>query len=195
MLTLCIDTSFRYLGLALIKDDEIIASHQEDCLKKLSESIFVVLDDLFKTSNISPQEIDAICIAKGPGSYTGVRIAMTIAKTLAQVSDIQLYTISTLQLYAANASKTMVIMDARAERAHVGAYDTEKTLIADCVMPLADIDTTGYELVGDLHLLGKEDKEPDIAVAFLKTKSSWQRIEEVAYLTPEYLKATSDYKR
>ena len=95
MLTLCIDTSFRYLGLALIKDDAIIASYQKDCLKKLSETIFVILDDMFKTNNISPQEIDAICIAGGPGSYTGIRIAMTIAKTLAQVSDIALYTIST----------------------------------------------------------------------------------------------------
>ena len=195
MLTLCIDTSFRYLALALIKDDKIIASYQKDCLKKLSESIFVVMDDLFKKNDISPKEIDAICIAKGPGSYTGVRIAMTIAKTLGQVSDIDLYTISTLKLYASGSAKTMVVMDARASRAYIGAYDAGKTLIADTVMALSDIDSSSYELVGDLHILGKEDIHPDIASAFLKTKETWDRIKEVAYLTPEYLKATSDYKR
>ncbi len=195
MLTLCIDTSFRYLGLAIIKDDELIASYQEECAKKLSETIFVILDDLCKKNGIRPKDIDAICIAKGPGSYTGVRVAMTIAKTLAQVSGMTLYTISTLKLYAAGAPKTMVIMDARAERAYVGAYDGEKTLIEDTVMPLVDIDTEGYGLVGDLHLLGKADKDPDIATAFLKTKGSWQEVKEVAYLVPEYLKATADYKR
>lgn len=195
MLTLCIDTAYKYLTLVLMEDDKIIDSISFECFKRQSEEVFVYLDKLFSESKIDKKDIDAMCITKGPGSYTGVRIAMTIAKVLCQVKDIKLYTISTLRLYAGNHEKTMVIMDARANRAYVGVYDKETCLLEDCAMELKDIDTKDYNIVLDGSLVGKEDVAPNIPECFLACKNLFEEVENINHLAPEYLKESTAYYR
>ena len=73
--------------------------------------------------NKKVEDIDSIVITEGPGSYTGVRIAMTIAKVFAATKKIDLYTISTLQLYAGNLNNTLVLLDARGNRVYSAAFD------------------------------------------------------------------------
>ena len=82
MLTLCIDTAYKYLTCVLIENDQIISSYFEECFKHQSEEVFVALDRIFKEAGKSRDDIDSICISEGPGSYTGVRIAMTIANCI-----------------------------------------------------------------------------------------------------------------
>lgn len=195
MLTLCIDTAYKYLSVCLIKDDKIIASSSEECFKRQSEEVFVALDRIFNEANINPKLIDSICISKGPGSYTGVRIAMTIAKVIGEVLNIDVYTISTLKLYAANKPNTMVIMNARADRAYVGIYDEGKTIMDDCILTIDQIDASKYNVVGDGSLVNKEDNFINICEAFLNTKSNWQKVDNIAYLVPEYLKESESYYR
>lgn len=195
MLTLCIDTAYKYLTVALVEDDKIVESISLECFKKQSEEVFVYLDELFKKANISKNDIDSICISKGPGSYTGVRIAMTIAKVLCQVKSLKLYTISTLRLYAGNDEKTMVVMDARANRAYVGVYDKETCLLNDQAIVLEDIDTKDYNVVLDGGLIGKENNNPDIPKCFLNTKNLWEEVKEINFLSPEYLKESNAYYR
>ena len=195
MLTLCIDTAYKYLTCALVSDDKIIGSYSEECFKKQSEEVFTALDIVFKKANVERKDIDSICISKGPGSYTGVRIAMTIAKTIGELFNIDVYTISTLRLYASNAPKTMVLMDARANRAYVGIYDKELIIQKDCALDINDIDTKDYNLVGDLSLIGSTDTIIDIPKAFLKTKAYWDKVKTIAYLVPEYLKESDSYYR
>lgn len=195
MLTLCIDTAYKYLSVCLIKDDKIIASSSEECFKRQSEEVFVALDRIFNEANINPKLIDSICISKGPGSYTGVRIAMTIAKVIGEVLNIDVYTISTLKLYAANKPNTMVIMNARADRAYVGIYDEGKTIMDDCILTIDQINASKYNVVGDGSLVNKEDNFINICEAFLNTKSNWQKVDNIAYLVPEYLKESESYYR
>ena len=195
MLTLCIDTAYKYLSVCLIKDDKIIASSSEECFKRQSEEVFVALDRIFNEANINPKLIDSICISKGPGSYTGVRIAMTIAKVIGEVLNIDVYTISTLKLYAANKPNTMVIMNARADRAYVGIYDEGKTIMDDCILTIDQINASKYNVVGDGSLVNKEDNFINICEAFLNTKSNWQKVDSIAYLVPEYLKESESYYR
>ncbi len=195
MLTLCIDTAYKYLTVALIKDEKIVESISLECFKKQSEEVFVYLDELFKKANISKNDIDSICISKGPGSYTGVRIAMTIAKVLCQIKNLKLYTISTLRLYAGNNEKTMVVMDARASRAYVGIYDKDNCLLNDQAIVLDDIDAKDYNVVLDGKLIGKENNNPDIPQCFLNTKNLWEEVKDVNFLSPEYLKESNAYYR
>lgn len=195
MLTLCIDTAYKYLSVCLIKDNDILASYSSECFKRQSEEVFVALDKLFVEANMDKKDIDSICISKGPGSYTGVRIAMTIAKVIGEVKDIDVYTISTLRLYASNNPNTMVIMNARADRAYVGVYDQNKCIMDDCILTINDIDIKDYDVVGDGSLVNKEDKFLNICEAFLKTKSSWEKVDNIAYLVPAYLKESESYYR
>ena len=195
MLTLCIDTSYRYLTCALIRDDAVISSISRECFKRQSEEIFNALEEIFNTASVSKKDIDAICVTKGPGSYTGVRIAMTIAKVMGEVLPCKVYTISTLRLYAANRRNCMVIMDARAGRAYCGIYNNNQVLLDDCIRQLDEIDVKDCQLMGDGSLLGREDYYGDIADAFLKTRHLWERVDDIAHLTPEYLKESESYYR
>lgn len=195
MLTLCIDTAYKYLTCVLIKDDEIIASYSKECFKRQSEEVFNALGYVFNEANIDRNAIDSICISEGPGSYTGVRIAMTIAKVIGEVLPVDVYTISSLRLYAANKEKCMVIMDARANRVYCGVYDKDEIILDDCALPINELDLKDYELVGDLSLFGKENDFGNIPEAFLKTKHLWKKIDKIAYLTPKYLKESETYYR
>lgn len=193
MLTLCIDTAYKYLCCALIDDDEILASVSVPCFKKQSEEMFITLKDIFDKAGIERDAIDSICISEGPGSYTGTRIAMTLAKTIGEVLPCDIYTISTLKLYAAGNPKTMVIMNARADRAYVGVYDCNQTIIDDHVENINEINTMSYNVVGDGSLVGGVDNYPDIAKAFLYTKQAWNKVDNIAYLVPKYLKESESY--
>lgn len=195
MLTLCIDTAYKYLTVALIENEKIVDSISLECFKKQSEEVFVYLDDLFKRSHINKNDIDSMCISKGPGSYTGVRIAMTIAKVLCEVKSLKLYTISTLRLYAGNKKNTMVVMDARANRAYIGVYDEDKCLLIDQAKPLDEIDIKDYNVVLDGSLVGKIDSNPNIPECFLDTKGLWEEVNDINFLSPEYLKESNAYYR
>jgi len=195
MLTLCIDTSYKYLTCALIKDEELLGFESYECFKKQSEEVFACLNTLFNKTNINRKAIDSICISEGPGSYTGVRIAMSIAKTIGTLLNIDVYTISTLRLYANNQENTMVIMDARANRAYVGIYNKEEIIKDDYAIEIDKINYDNYNLVGDLNLLNKQDKMYNIAKCFLNTKNVWKKIENIAYLVPKYLKESESYYR
>lgn len=193
MLTLCLDTAYKYLTCALIEDDKIISSYSEECFKRQSEEIFVVLEDMLQKTNKRLLDIDSICITSGPGSYTGVRIAMTIAKVLASLADLKLYTISTLRLYANMQANTLVLLDARANRAYAGIYDKVSIIMDDTVLEIDKIDATKHNVVGDGHLIALEDKMPDISEAFLNTKAIWQEVEDIEHLVPVYLKESESY--
>lgn len=194
MLILAIDTSHKYLSLALIRDNELIDSVHELCFKKQSEKIFVEMKKMFDRQKLSPNTIDAVCIAVGPGSYTGIRIGMTIAKVLCSMKEIPLYTISTLCLYANNNPKSLVILDARSKRAYLGKYDYSIALVADTVLEIDKIVFDDFNLIGDLSLIDKEDFYYNTPQAFLNTIESWNLVENVDLLTPTYLKETKEYE-
>ncbi|MCR4634236.1 MAG: tRNA (adenosine(37)-N6)-threonylcarbamoyltransferase complex dimerization subunit type 1 TsaB [Erysipelotrichaceae bacterium] len=195
MLTLCIDTAYKYLTCVLIKDDRILSSYCKECFKKQSEEVFSALDEVFETAGVQRRSIDSICITKGPGSYTGVRIAMTIAKVIGETLPCDVYTISTLRLYAADRPNCMVLMDARADRVYCGVYDKEKIVSQDRAVAIKDLDIKDCQIIGDGALVGKANDYGDIPEAFLRTKAYWEKTDALAYLTPEYLKESESYYR
>ena len=85
------------------------------------------IDEIFEKVGIAPSEIDAIAVSEGPGSYTGVRIGVTIAKTLAWTLKKPLIGVSSLkQLLQMDSSLNGLIcpiVDARRENVYAGAYE------------------------------------------------------------------------
>ncbi len=195
MLTLCMDTSHTLLAVSLIDENQVVAKIQRECWKKQSEEIFPALEELLKESNKTVEDIDSIAITEGPGSYTGVRIAMTIAKVFAATKKIDLYTISTLQLYAGNLENCLVLLDARGSRVYSAAYNNTQNTLPLAIRTIdeaKDICST-YTIIGDGHLVGKEDYYPDVAENFLNLKSEWEKGENVHLVVPEYLKPSESY--
>ncbi len=195
MLTLCIDTAYKYLSCVLIEDDRIISSYSHECFKKQSEEVFVALNEVFEQAKVDRKSIDSICISEGPGSYTGIRIAMTIAKVIGEMLPCDVYTISTLRLFAADRRNCLVVMDARADRVYCGIYDGDLVVKEDAAVPIREVDARDYTVIGDGELLGKSNFYGDIAEAFLKTKHLWEKAENISFLTPKYLKESESYYR
>ena len=77
-----LDTAQKFLLIALMKDGSLVDSVQTDCPKQQSEMLLPVLDELLKKHSLEAMDIDEWVITRGPGSYTGIRIAMEIRKFL-----------------------------------------------------------------------------------------------------------------
>ena len=196
MKTLCMDTAHKDLIISLLEEDRVAAFYQENAWKRQSEQILPVIDELMNKAGWNPQELQQIVITKGPGSYTGVRIAMTIAKILATRLHIPLYTLSTLQLYA-GLEHCYVVLDARGKRVYCALYDAGKAIIPDTIMTIEDFlfsRDKDIPIIGDGSVLGLEDYYPDFKQAFLDLKNNWVEVEEPHLLTPEYLKDSEAYK-
>lgn len=137
MIYLGIDTSNSPLAIALAKDDTIII--EETLNLKINHSLTAMpaIEEMMAKAKIKPAELTHIAVAEGPGSYTGVRIGLTIAKTLAWSLKIPLHMVSSLKVLAGNGQffdgVICPLMDARRGTAFMGAYEGEslESLIPD----------------------------------------------------------------
>ncbi|MBR0385885.1 MAG: tRNA (adenosine(37)-N6)-threonylcarbamoyltransferase complex dimerization subunit type 1 TsaB [Erysipelotrichaceae bacterium] len=190
-----LDTAQKFLLIALMKDGSLVDSVQTDCPKQQSEMLLPVLDELLKKHSLEAMDIDEWVITRGPGSYTGIRIAMTLVKVLGSLAGRKVYTLSTLQLYA-GLKDCYVIMDARASRVYAGRYRNGSPMMADTVYKneqMAEIIESGETVCGDLHLFGREDVYDDLAQHFADLREQWQPVENIDLLTPVYLKSSAEY--
>ena len=192
MITLCMDTSHTWLVIGLIKDDQVIGKVQEKCWKKQSEELFPRLTALMNDCHLQPEDIDQIVISKGPGSYTGVRIAMTVAKVFCAMADKPIYTVSTLLLYAGK-KNCRVVTDARGKRVYTCLFFDCKALEEERAVEIENLEIGDVNIVGDGALVGRQDEWPDIVDNFLELKDEWEKHDNVHLVVPEYLKSSASY--
>lgn len=197
MKTLCVDTAHKHLVIVLCEDDKIIASTSDVCWKKQSEMMFPALIALMDEAKWNVDDLDCVVITDGPGSYTGVRIAMSMAKVLCTRKNIPLYVISTLALYAGLAKNIFVMMDARSNRAYCAHYDEGKLIKEECIMTLDEIQAYVEDhdviLVGDSALIEKEADRVDFAKNFIQLIPTAKKVENIHILVPRYLKENDAY--
>ncbi len=100
---LCLETSENFCSVALTSNNELIHQLVDFSYKNHSEILTVLIENLLKERNLSLSNIDAIAISKGPGSYTGLRIGVSVAKGICYSLSKPLIAINTLQIicYAA----------------------------------------------------------------------------------------------
>ena len=84
--TLCIETSTAHCSLALAVDDRVLSEH-ERLLRRHNEQVLPMLDRLYKQAGATPRDTQLIGFGAGPGSFTGVRIAASIAQGVGLASD------------------------------------------------------------------------------------------------------------
>ena len=117
MLRLFLNTSNKYLYLCLMEDDNIVNEVLMEGNNNHSEKLIDVLEEFLNNNKIIVDDLDELYVGRGPGSYTGVRIACTVAKVLAYAKGIKLFSFSSLDLILSNELKNpgiyQVVMDAR----------------------------------------------------------------------------------
>lgn len=100
MNVLAIDTSNHVLGVAVMKNEQVIGEIVTNLTKNHSTRLMPAINTLMKEIDMKPEDLDQIAVAKGPGSYTGVRIGLTTAKTLAWALNIPIVGVSSLEVLA-----------------------------------------------------------------------------------------------
>lgn len=126
MISLFIDTSGSDVSIALVKDDVILASISENLPNQHSVYATSYLDKVFKNANVSFNEVDKIMVVNGPGSFTGVRIGVTIAKVFAYILNKEIICLSSLKIRALSVSHDycLSLIKANGNNYYIGLYDS-----------------------------------------------------------------------
>lgn len=140
MIWLGIETANAPLSVAVVKDGAVVAEVVQNIKLTHSVGAMPAIEELLNKAGVKPAEIDAIAVSEGPGSYTGVRIGVTIAKTLAWTLKKPLVGVSSVEALAANGqlSNNVVcaLFDARRQHVYAGAYKEGKPVVEDAHMSI-----------------------------------------------------------
>lgn len=125
---LYLDTSSNYLHCALLNKNKLIDKISENFGKDLSKYALSRIDGLLKKNNCTIDDIEKIIVVNGPGSFTGVRIGLTIAKTIAWAKKIDIIEITSLLAMSLSIQDKSVkyvvpVIDARRGFVYSGIYD------------------------------------------------------------------------
>lgn len=159
MKLLAIESSAIVASIAIAEDDRLICEYTSNHKKTHSQTLMPMIEEVSKLIDLDLKELDAIAIANGPGSFTGLRIGVATAKGLAHALDIPIIPVKTLDALAFNIGFTdkliCPMMDARRNQVYTALYtyenNTFKNILPSTVVPIEDIfseiKTIGREVV------------------------------------------------
>ena len=192
MVTVLLDSSNTNLSVGLAKNNLILGYVSYEAWQRQSEFMIPELANLLNKFEVKKEEITDVIVAKGPGSYTGVRIAITIAKTIATALNVKLYAVSSLRAQKDGNKPSICLINARSGRSYIGVYENEKTLLDDQIMKNDDVlnylkEHPNYSVCGDVKYLGIQGIESNNIAEMLSLKPFLEEINPLS-LKPVYMK-------
>lgn len=147
MKILALDSSGLVAGVAVAEDDDLIGEYTVNYKKTHSQTLLPMLDAVASMIELDLNTVDAIAIAKGPGSFTGLRIGSATAKGLGLALDKPIIEIPTVDGLAYNlwGAKDLVcpLMDARRNQTYTGIYEFVngelRSIEPQCAVDIAQI--------------------------------------------------------
>jgi tRNA threonylcarbamoyladenosine biosynthesis protein TsaB len=185
MYSLVIDTATKYLYIALVNDENILEEIVIEGSKNHAGNSVYMLNELLNKHNLTIDDISNVYCGEGPGSYTGLRISVTIAKMIAAFKEVKLYAISSLYLAGSGYDNlnVAVLFDARRGNSFSACYG--QNLIEDKLRVTNEF----LETVKDFSDL-KIVYENDFKVNPLKVIKNAKEVSEVDGFIPKYLRIT-----
>lgn len=213
-LILCIETATTNCSVALGKEGKILAIKEDNSDSySHAERLHLYIDQILKENNLSPGDLDAVGISKGPGSYTGLRIGVSAAKGLCFSLDIPLISVPTLKSLALQVKESegdfiIPMLDARRMEVYTAGFTGLKKPLFDTRAQILDENSFEENLEkGKTTFLGSgvdkfrkvcshqnarflDGKMPSAAqmVFLTEEKFTKKEFEDVAYFEPFYLK-------
>ena len=141
MKVLAFDTSSKALSLAISEDKQVLAETMINIKKNHSITLMPAIDFLMSSLDLTPKDLDRIVVAEGPGSYTGLRIAVATAKTLAHTLNIELVGMSSLLALVPRQQEGLLVplMDARRNNVYAGFYENAKPVMPEAHLSFAEV--------------------------------------------------------
>lgn len=198
---LYIDTSSSYLYTAIVENEKLIAEIKEEFGQSLSEVALPKIASMFEKTNLEAKDINKIIVVDGPGSFTGIRIGITIAKVYSWSLNIPITTITSLEAMALSSDEEKIhvpIINARRGYVYTAIYDKDyNELLKPQHMKLEDLQEKlnsmeEYEYISNDKFDNIEDiklYDPNLekVVNYFKDK---ENVNPHA-VNPEYLKLTA----
>lgn len=209
---LCIETASTNCSVAIGRGGEVLAL-KEDYSRSFShaERLHIFIQEILKDKNMQLQDLDAIAISEGPGSYTGLRIGVSAAKGLCYTLGIPLIAVSTLTSLASQVKENGIIipmMDARRMEVYTAVFDEAGSQIEATAARILEEDSyASYLEKSKVYFIGSgvekfekichhpnanfiREKLPSAGemVRIADDKYKKDDLEDVAYFVPYYLK-------
>lgn len=165
MRILYIDTSSSYLYTAIVEDNKLLGEVKEEFGQSLSEVALPKIVSVFTENNIKPEQIDKIIVVNGPGSFTGIRIGITIAKVYSWSLNIPITTITSLEAMMLSNEKDaykVPVIDARRQYVFGAIYDSNnRQILKPQHIKIEDLKQEMASLDNYVVITNNEDLEED----------------------------------
>lgn len=184
MYSLLIDSSTKILYIGLAKDNNLLEDIYIKGENDHAKNIVSKIDELLKKYNLSTSNLNEVICGYGPGSYTGVRMAVTVAKMISVFMNIPLYKISTLKLMASGyKGKVLALIDARRGNSFGMIYDMDnnKYIKEEGMYNTEELKNNDYDFIVN---------EFDYKVDIIYCLNNKEKVENPDLLIPNYLRET-----
>ncbi len=193
MITLAINTASSQTSIALFKDTEILQEETWKSNNDEAEKLMPAIEQMLNQNNLSYENIDQIYCVKGPGSFTGLRIGVTVANTISYLTNTKLFSISTFE-YLHHKTDLPVILYAGSG----GVYLSESIKAEIELLNLDEMNQKGIaEVSGDITGIQKEqltnikfrETDESFGTTMLKLINEDRKPEKIIH--PLYIKSPS----
>ena len=151
---LCLETATPSCSVALVHNGEVLACEEDPKGQNHSEKITLFIDSVMKKANISYNDLDAVAVSMGPGSYTGLRIGVSTAKGICYAVSKPLIAVETLHAMAYGGKYNGILIpmiDARRMEVYAAIFDENINKIKDTEAVIID-ENSFADLKKDHHL-------------------------------------------
>ena len=179
---LYIDTSSSYLYTAIVEDNKLLSEINEEYGQSLSEVALPKIVSMFEENNIEPKDINKIIVVNGPGSFTGIRIGITIAKVYAWGLKIPITTIYSLEAMAISSKNNII---------HVPMINARRGYVFTAIY-----DENYKEILKPQHikLIELEEKLKEIDRYEIISNDEFDNIDNIESYNPDFLKIINHFK-
>ena len=200
MMLLALDTTAAVATVALFRDGALVAELEADAGKKHAQTVLPMMEQLLEENGVAITQIDYFAVDIGPGSFTGVRIGVSLVNALAFAAGKQVVAVDSLETLALSAGETSrpvaAMIDARNGNAYAALYQAGSTLIEPCA-----VQTESFlaKLPQDAILVGDVQAEPKtyprakhVGVAALRHVERATEEADPIYLRPSQAERTKE---
>ena len=185
MISMFIDTSLSDVSIALLKNGKLLSLIHDNIPGEHSIYVSKYIEDILKENNILPKDVNEIIVLNGPGSFTGIRIGVTIAKIFAYLLNIRIVTITSLKarVIGVKGDYLLSIIDAKHNNYYVGLYDKDYNMLKEQFMTKEQKDSL-IEMYNPIVITEKEDFDIEEIIKYSNQLES----ENPHGVNPTYLK-------
>lgn len=187
MKRLLFDVSTNVMYVAYARDEILVDFSIRIATRDHAKYLVDRIDQVLKRNRVSLDQIDEIIIGYGPGSYTGIRIAVVVGKMLAYTKKIRLKVVSSLFFMTSGyEGKIAACIDARRGYVFSGIYEDGKVIAHDAYLKLADLYT--QEVFKNAQTVIIDDRNYEINIKRIIEQSTF--VDQIHDLEPNYLRKT-----